>query len=80
MKFIEIIKPGSKIDFIGKRKMFFSMSIGIVILCGIILATKGLNFDIDFSGGLRVQAQFTKEISALELRQGLSDPQFKNFI
>ncbi len=41
----------SSLDFVGRRRLWFTMST-IVILAGIIsLATRGLNLDIEFVGG-----------------------------
>ena len=41
----------TKIDFLGKRKIFYIIS-GLVILAGVAsLATKGLDLGVDFSGG-----------------------------
>ena len=49
--FIRLFRGETSFDFAGRWKRWFAIS-GIVILVGIIsLATRGLNFSIDFRGG-----------------------------
>src|SRR5947209_791160 len=57
----EIIKPGTSIDFVGKRHMWMGISIAAIILTGILLFTKGLNYGIDFTGGAEVQIQVPRD-------------------
>ena len=50
-------------DFVGKRKIWYIISL-IVIVAGIIsFAVQGLNFGIDFTGGSYVQLSFYEEIA-----------------
>jgi len=43
-----------KIDFIGRKKLWFSISAVVLILGAVSLATQGLNRGIDFTGGSKV--------------------------
>ncbi|BAI79607.1 preprotein translocase subunit F [Deferribacter desulfuricans SSM1] len=54
----EIIKPGTKIDFMGKSKLFFIISGLLVLLSIVIIFTKGFNLGIDFAGGTVIQVRF----------------------
>lgn len=48
---VRLFRGGTSFDFIGKRKIWFTVS-AIVIVAGVIsLATRGLNESIDFRGG-----------------------------
>ena len=48
----------TNIDFMGKRKMWYTIS-AIVILAGMLsLAVKGFHFGIDFLGGTEMIVQF----------------------
>src|SRR3990167_10341024 len=50
-------------DIIGKRKIFFAISL-IIMIPGIIsLILFGLNLSIDFTGGSRMSVSFSKESS-----------------
>ena len=68
---IEIIK-GANIDFIGKRKLGFGFSTGIIFLSLILIFAKGPNFGIDFTGGALLQIRFSEPIITGDLRNTLS--------
>jgi preprotein translocase subunit SecF len=56
------------IDFLGKRKIWYAISI-IVIVCGLLsLAFRGLNLGIDFTGGNIMQLQFEQTVTSEQLR------------
>lgn len=60
-----------KIDFIGKRKVFYLVS-GAVVLAGIIsLSIKGLNYGVDFKGGRTYIIGFNQEVDTEGLRNSL---------
>ncbi|MBI4378540.1 MAG: protein translocase subunit SecF [Nitrospinae bacterium] len=69
---IQFIKPGTNIDFIGKRNIAIAVSI-ILIVAGIIsVAIKGgFNYGIDFSGGTMVQLLFKEDVPIDKVRNGL---------
>jgi preprotein translocase subunit SecF len=47
------------IDFIGRRKTWYFISLGIVVVAIIGLVWRGLNFGIEFRGGVEFQATVT---------------------
>lgn len=60
------------IDFLGKRKIWYAISI-IVLLAGIAsLLFRGLNLGIDFTGGNILQLEFSQAVTAEELRATVS--------
>ena len=68
---IEIFK-NPRYDFIGKRKWAYIVS-ALVTLIGLVsLATQGLRYDIDFTGGTLVQVRFEKTPSVAAIRAGLN--------
>ncbi|MGH2757668.1 MAG: protein translocase subunit SecF [Actinomycetota bacterium] len=46
----------TRIDFIGRRKLWFAISGTIVAVCIVSLATNGLNYGIEFEGGVSITA------------------------
>lgn len=51
-------------DFVGKRKIWYTISL-LIIVAGIVsFAIQGFNFGIDFSGGSYVQLSFYEELPA----------------
>jgi preprotein translocase subunit SecF len=69
---MEIIKPGTKIDFIGKMRYAVALSV-IVIAIGIgaMILKGGLNYGIDFAGGTLVELRFKNEPSIDKVRDSL---------
>ena len=64
------------IDFIGKRKLFYFVS-SLIILLGIgSLATKKLNYGVDFKGGRTFVVRFVQPVENESIRSSLAD----NFI
>ena len=60
------------INFIGIRKKLYIVS-GVVILIGMIsLATKGLNFGVDFAGGRSYIVKFDQDVNSPDIRKALT--------
>ena len=51
-----IYRGETNVDFIGKRKIWFAISAALVTICLISLFTRGLNYGIEFAGGVSIQA------------------------
>jgi preprotein translocase subunit SecF len=68
---IEIFK-NANYDFIGKRKWAYIFSIVVTLIGLLSLATRGLHYDIDFTGGTLVQVRFDKTPTVGAVRAGLS--------
>jgi preprotein translocase subunit SecF len=69
---MELIRPGLFIDFIGYRKYAFIFSailIGISLIS--IFVVRGLNYGIDFSGGLELQIAFKDAVKTEDVRSAL---------
>jgi SecD/SecF fusion protein len=61
-----------KFDFMGKSRYFFATSGCILLIGSVALATKGLNFGIDFESGTRVTATLEKPASVEKVRDAIS--------
>jgi SecD/SecF fusion protein len=73
IKITENILKNTKIDFIGNRRIFYTISIVITVIGIISLAVKGLNPGIDFSGGRTYVIRFDDEVSTQEVASLLTD-------
>ena len=59
-------------DFVGRRRWFYLVSGGFVVLSLIsILFRGGLNYGIDFTGGTLVQVRYDKPVTVDVVRRGL---------
>ena len=77
---MEFIKPGVNIDFIGKRKIFISISIALILIGLIsIIVRGGLKYGIDFAGGTIIQVKFKKKVTIGELRKVIKKGTIQNF-
>jgi preprotein translocase subunit SecF len=56
------------IDFMGKRKMWYTISLTVIAFGMISLALKGFHFGIDFLGGTEIVVQFSKPADVGNIR------------
>ena len=81
---MEFFHRATNFPFMSTRKVWYGLSIILVLISVASLATRGLNFGVDFTGGVTVQASFPAAadregvISALT-RAGYVDPQVTIF-
>jgi len=70
---MQLIKPDTNIDFVGKRKLALIVS-AVLILIGLAsLAVKGgPDYGIDFAGGTLVQVQFAQDTDPTAIKQALN--------
>jgi SecD/SecF fusion protein len=61
-----------QIDFMRKRYLWFAISGAIIVISVVSLATRGLNFGIDFKGGTQVSFTTSQPISISTVRSDLS--------
>ena len=59
------------IDFLGKRKVAYLISSGIIVVGLGIAAVNGLKFGVDFTGGRSYIVEFSKPMVASDLKVGL---------
>lgn len=71
-KLTENVFTNTNWKFIARRKVFYVIS-GLIIAGGIAsLATKGLDYGVEFTGGQTYKVEFKKEINFEELRKALA--------
>ncbi|QTA89187.1 protein translocase subunit SecF [Desulfonema magnum] len=69
---MQFIKPGINIDFIGKRKIGFYLSvIMILITIASLVIQKGPRYGIDFAGGTVVQVKFSSPAKIKDIKSAL---------
>lgn len=71
-KLTENILANASFNFLGKRKIYYAIS-ALVIAAGIFsLATKGLDFGVEFSGGRTYKVKFENKADYEQLRKNLA--------
>lgn len=69
---MELIRPDTRFDFIGKKNFTLWVSaIAILISLGSIFFHGGLKYGVDFAGGILLQIKFSKAVDISEIRNAL---------
>ncbi|MGE3611572.1 MAG: protein translocase subunit SecF [Bacteriovoracaceae bacterium] len=63
------------IDYVGMFKVAGFASLILIIGTCVLFFTKGLNYGVDFRGGVEVQVKFSKSVTLGDLRSSLNDKQ-----
>jgi preprotein translocase subunit SecF len=77
MKYFELIKPGTKHDFVKYRRVAVTISliVNALILFGALVWPR-LNYGVDFAGGTELQIHFNKPVSPGDVRDEVSKAGF----
>lgn len=86
MKLLKLVPDDTNFKFLKYRMPFFVVSILLIAASWALVFTKGLNYGVDFAGGLEVRATFTQSVEAPvgEVREkvaslGYGDPVVQRF-
>jgi len=73
MRLISLVPVGTKIDFMRFRKIAAIFSIALVVVSAGLFFTKGLNFGIDFRGGILMEIRTDGPADISKLRSTLNE-------
>ena len=65
-----------KVDFMGKRRLWVGVSLSLIAISLVVLATKGIRRGIEFEGGAEVQLQYTAAPDVGAVRDALGKAGF----
>ncbi|HEX2929714.1 MAG TPA: protein translocase subunit SecF [Candidatus Binatia bacterium] len=68
---MELIKPGTHIQFTRYRKIAVILSTAVNLLVLLAVFFKGPNLGVDFAGGTMVQIKFQQKVTIAEIREAL---------
>jgi preprotein translocase subunit SecF len=69
---MEFFKRKTNIDFMGKRSRWYAISAALILASVALLLVRGLNFGIDFTGGVVVEVSFTHAADLDKVRGALA--------
>ncbi|NCF15757.1 MAG: protein translocase subunit SecF [Gammaproteobacteria bacterium] len=77
---MRLIKTKTSIDFLSqtRRRVALTISAIFVIVSLVSLSTRGLDFGIDFTGGILLEVGYPQAANLEEIRTGLSDAGFED--
>ena len=70
---MRILSKKTNIDFMGRRKMAFIISAILMVLSVVSLTTRGLNFGLDFTGGMLIEVSYPSAPLISDVRANLYD-------
>jgi preprotein translocase subunit SecF len=73
---MELFKTATKIDFLGKRKAAYVLSLVLLLVSVGTLVAQGLKFGIDFTGGTLIELGYPAEVELEDVRRALSGNNF----
>jgi len=75
---MQFIKSDINIDFIGKRKIAFVLSVLFILISfGSLIVKKGPRYGIDFAGGTLIQVRFENPVEVNTVKSGLAAMEMK---
>ncbi len=77
---MEFFKKTTNIDFIGKRKLAFAVSLTLIVISLVSLSVRGLNFGLDFTGGTLIEIGYPKSVDLVGVRGALAKAGFNNAV
>jgi len=76
---MEFIKPNINLDFVGKRKIAYAVSLSLILISIISLVFHGgPKYGIDFVGGTIIQIKFPSTVAVSDIKAGLSEIGMEN--
>lgn len=70
---MELIRPGTQFDFIGKKKFTIWISaVALLLSIGSMIYHGGLKYGVDFAGGILLQIRFSKAVEISEVRNAIA--------
>jgi preprotein translocase subunit SecF len=69
-----------KIDFMAQRKTGLIVSLALTLAAAVLLATRGLNFGIDFTGGVLVEVVYPQSVELNDVRKNLEAGGYHNAV
>lgn len=70
---MQFIKPDININFVGKKKIAFSVSLAMILISiASLVIHKGPKYGIDFAGGTLIQVKFDEPVTLANIKSGLA--------
>jgi preprotein translocase subunit SecF len=69
---MEIFNHNANVNFLGMRKVSIGIAVLLMIVSIALLATRGLNYGLDFTGGISAEVNYQQPVSVSDVREALA--------
>src|SRR5690348_11090372 len=77
---MEIFDPHSNINFLRWRTISVTISAILIVASIFFIMVRGLNYGLDFTGGVLIEASYQKPVDTGEVRDALAAGGFENAV
>ncbi len=74
---MEFFHKKTNFPFMATRKVWYALSAVLMVVCFISFFMRGLNFAVDFTGGVVVEATFSKQLDVEQIRHAVEAAGFE---
>lgn len=75
---MEIFNHNSRINFLGARKFTIGLAVLLMLASVVLLMTRGLNYGLEFTGGVSMEVSYAKPVDVADVRQALESHGIEN--
>ena len=75
---MEVFNPNSNIDFLRLRKISLTISVLLIVISLVAIFGKGLNYGLDFTGGVLVEVAYDQPVDIGDVRGALDEAGYHN--
>ncbi len=75
---MEVFNPNSNVDFLRLRKISITISAILVIISIVAIFGRGLNYGLDFTGGVAVEVTYDQPVDTADVRSALDEAGLHN--
>ena len=69
---MEIFNHNANVNFLGMRKVSIGIAILLMLVSIALIATRGLNYGLDFTGGISAEVSYQQPVAVSDVREALA--------
>ncbi|MGO4703328.1 protein translocase subunit SecF [Dyella sp. 2RAB6] len=69
---MEIFNHNANVNFLGMRKVSIGIAVLLMLVSIALLASRGLNYGLDFTGGISAEVSYQQPVAVAEVRDALA--------